>query len=42
MRKKLISFIILVIALSFLTLGLISGEYLIINTLYDKMSAFVP
>jgi hypothetical protein len=42
MRKKLISFIILVIALSLLTIGLINSEYLVINTLYDQMSAFGP
>ncbi len=42
MRKKLISFIILTFALSLLTIGLVNGEYLIINTLYDQMSAFVP
>ena len=38
MRKKLISFIILIIALSLLTIGLINGEYLIINALYDQMN----
>jgi len=42
MRKKLISFIILIIALSFLTIGLINSEYLLINSLYDQMSGFVP
>jgi hypothetical protein len=42
MRKKLISFIILVIAVSLLTIGLINSEYLIINTLYDQMNGFLP
>lgn len=37
MRKKLIGFIILIIALSLLTIGLINGEYLIISNLYNQM-----
>jgi len=42
MRKKLISFIILIIALSLLTIGLINSEYLIINTHYDWMNNVIP
>ena len=42
MRKKLISFILLIVAISLLTIGLINSEYLIINALYDQMNAFVP
>ena len=41
MRKKLIGFIVLIIALSLLTIGLINGEYLAINNLYDQMN-FIP
>ena len=39
MRKKLVGFIILIIAISLLAIGLINGEYLGISNLYDKMSA---
>jgi len=42
MRKKLIGFIILIIAVSLLTIGLINGEYLIVNTLYDQMNIIIP
>ncbi len=42
MRKKLIGFIILIVALSLLTIGLINSEYLIINTLYDQMNIIIP
>lgn len=38
MRKKLIGFMILIIALSLLTIGLINSEYLTINTLYNQMN----
>ena len=41
MRKKLIGFIIFIIALSLLTMGLINGEYLVINSIYDQM-IFIP
>jgi len=40
MRKKLVGFIIFVIALSILTIGLVNSEYLFINTLYDQMNFF--
>ncbi|MFW9936906.1 MAG: hypothetical protein ACFFA8_06355 [Promethearchaeota archaeon] len=38
MRKKLIGFIILLIALSLLTLGLINGEYTIFGAIYEQMT----
>jgi hypothetical protein len=38
MRKKLIGFIIFLIALSLLTVGLINGEYLFIESLYTQMA----
>ncbi len=38
MRKKLVGFIILIIAVSLLTIGLINSEYLIISNLYDNMN----
>jgi len=41
MRKKLVGFIIFVVALSILTIGLINSEYLAINSLYDQMN-FIP
>jgi hypothetical protein len=41
MRKKLIGFIIFLVALSLFTIGLINGEYLLINTLYKQM-AIIP
>ncbi len=37
MRKKLIGFIILLIALSFLTLGIIEGQFLLFNIFYEEM-----
>ena len=39
MRKKLVGFIILIIAVSLLTIGLINSEYLLISNHYDIMSA---
>jgi len=41
MRKKLIGFIILLTALSLLTLGLINGEYNILSAIYEQM-AMIP
>ncbi len=38
MRKKLIGLIIFIIALSLLTIGLINGDYLSINSLYEQMN----
>lgn len=38
MRKKLISFVILLIALSLLTLGIIEAQYALINSFYEQMS----
>jgi hypothetical protein len=41
MRKKLVGFIVLVVALSLLAIGLMNGEFLEINALYDQMN-FLP
>ncbi len=38
MRKKLIGLIIFIIALSFLTVGIINSDYLSINALYEQMN----
>jgi len=38
MRKKLIGLIILIIALSLLTVGLVNSDYLGINSLYEQMN----
>jgi hypothetical protein len=38
MRKKLIGFIILLLALSLFTLGIINSDYAIINAIYEQMS----
>lgn len=37
MRKKLIGFIILLLALSFLTVGIIEQQFADITMLYDQM-----
>ncbi|MFX1256605.1 MAG: hypothetical protein ACFFAN_02000 [Promethearchaeota archaeon] len=39
MRKKLIGFIILLIALSFLTLGIIEGQFALLNGFYEEMAS---
>lgn len=41
MRKKLIGFIIFLVALSLLTIGLINEEFILINSLYTQM-AVIP
>ena len=38
MRKKLIGFIIFLVALSLLTIGLINEEFLLINSFYGQMA----
>lgn len=38
MRKKLIGVIIFIVTLSLLTIGLINGDYLRINSLYELMN----
>ncbi|MHA1657823.1 MAG: hypothetical protein ACTSUT_01700 [Promethearchaeota archaeon] len=38
MRKKLISFMILTLALSLLTLGIIQNQVTLINSFYEQMS----
>ncbi len=40
MRKSLIAFIILLIALSFLVVGIIEGQILLIEPFYEEMSEF--
>jgi len=37
MRKKLIGFIILILALSILTVGIVNSEFNLINSLYEQM-----
>ncbi|KKN44638.1 hypothetical protein LCGC14_0691140 [marine sediment metagenome] len=39
MRNKLIAMIILLIGLSFLTIGIIDGQFNLINAIYSQMSA---
>ena len=39
MRNKLIAMIIFLIALSFLTVGIIDGQFSVINAIYSQMSA---
>lgn len=39
MRSKIISILLLLIALSLLTIGIIEGQYNNIYSLYDKMVA---
>jgi hypothetical protein len=39
MRNKLVTIIILLIGLSLLTIGIIQGQHLILNTIYDQMVA---
>jgi len=41
MRNKLIAVIILLIGLSLLAIGIIQGQHLILNTIYEKM-AIIP
>jgi hypothetical protein len=38
MRNKIIGIIILIIALSLLTIGIAQGQHNLINTIYDKMA----
>ncbi|TXT58356.1 MAG: hypothetical protein BAJALOKI2v1_390030 [Promethearchaeota archaeon] len=38
MRKKIITIIFLLIALSLLTIGLIQGQVSLIDTLYEQMA----
>jgi len=40
MRNKLIAIIILLIGLSLLAIGLIQGQNLILNTIYEQMAMF--
>lgn len=42
MRNKLIAMIILLIALSFLTIGIIDGQINLINAIYKEMQPFIP
>jgi len=42
MRKKLVGFIILVIALSFLVLGIIEGQIYLIGGFYEEMADVKP
>ncbi|MFX0163922.1 MAG: hypothetical protein ACFE9V_01240 [Candidatus Hodarchaeota archaeon] len=37
MRNKIITIIILIIALSLLTIGIAQGQHNLINSFYDKM-----
>lgn len=39
MRKKLIGFIILLIALSLLTIGIMEGEFNLITSIYNQMAS---
>ncbi len=39
MRKKLIGIIILLLALCFLTVGVINAQYDLINPFYEQMAA---
>jgi hypothetical protein len=39
MRKKIITIIFLLIALSLLTIGLIQGQVSLIDTLYEQMAS---
>jgi len=41
MRKKLITFIILVIALSFLVIGIVEYQFGLIGPFYEDMSSIV-
>jgi len=40
MRKKLVAFIIFIIALSLLVIGIIEAQYLLIEPYYEKMSGY--
>ncbi|TXT67285.1 MAG: hypothetical protein BAJALOKI1v1_130020 [Promethearchaeota archaeon] len=42
MRKKIISIIILLIALAFFTYGLVFAQYSLINGFYSQMIGAVP
>ena len=42
MRKKLITFIILVLALSFLVFGIIEAQFSLIGPFYEDMSELKP
>lgn len=37
MRNKLVAIIILLIGLSLLAIGIIQGQHLILNTIYEQM-----
>ncbi|MFX1389248.1 MAG: hypothetical protein ACFE9Z_04200 [Promethearchaeota archaeon] len=37
MRNKLIAIIILLIAISLISIGIIQGQHLLINSIYDQM-----
>ena len=39
MRNKIIAMIILLIGLSFLTIGIINGQFHLIRPIYDQMAA---
>jgi hypothetical protein len=41
MRNKIVAIIILLIGLSFLVIGIIHGQNLMLNTIYEQM-ALVP
>ncbi len=38
MRNKIVAMIILLIGLSFLTIGIIDGQFSVINVIYNQMS----
>ncbi len=38
MRNKLIAIIILLIALSLIVIGIIQGQHLLINSIYEEMA----
>jgi hypothetical protein len=38
MRNKLIAIIILLVALSLIVIGIIQGQHLLINSLYEEMA----
>lgn len=39
MRNKLVAMVILLIGLSLLTIGIIEGQFNLINQIYDQMAA---
>ncbi|MHA1274939.1 MAG: hypothetical protein ACTSQS_16120 [Promethearchaeota archaeon] len=40
MRKKMVAIILLLIAISLLTIGIIQEQYTLINTFYKQMSRY--